>query len=77
MKRPDRAHLIEITNKAETWIRRCGGNPAGFPVDRVTLRVVLAASKNVRVEKGRIAWEADGNSFTAEPALSKEPALPA
>ena len=77
MKRSDPAYLVAITDKAETWIRRCGDNKTGYPTDRASLRVVLAASSNVHLdEKGRIAWQADGNSFTAEAVPLPEPTTP-
>lgn len=78
MNRPDPAWLIEITAPAEKWRRRCNGRPAdGIPVTRYELRVVLAASVDVKLTpEGFITWRAADNGispqFTAKP-VQEEP----
>lgn len=78
MKNPDRAYLLEITSKAEMWIRRCGKNPTGYHINHVDLRVILAASEDVHLDdKGKIRWRAGSNGFSAEPVRPESPAPPA
>lgn len=79
MKPPDPAYLDEITGTATRWIRRCNGRPAaGIPTRRADLRVVLAASDDVRLgADGLIRWKGAGTAFTAEPILPEPAAEPA
>jgi hypothetical protein len=88
MNRPDPAYLIEITNAAPLWLRRCSdsadeplpGLPRdGITVSNVSLRVALAAGAvtEIRVDaKGRIRWRAAGRHFNAEP-VREPPEVPA
>lgn len=79
MKGPDRAYLLEITSRAEVWIRRCGKNQTGYRVDHVNLRVALMAGdvRDVHLDaKGCICWQVGSLKFSAEPVLPEAPALP-
>ena len=67
-------YLDEITAPAEEWVRYCNGLPAGHRVNRDGLRVVLAASTDVRVDhRGWILWRAADNEFSAEPVMAEKP----
>jgi hypothetical protein len=88
MNRPDPAYLIEITDAAPLWLRRCSdsadeplpGLPRdGIAVSNVSLRVALSAGgvSAISVDSdGRIRWRATGHYFNAEP-VREPPEVPA
>jgi hypothetical protein len=88
MNRPDPAYLIEITDAAPLWLRRCSdsadeplpGLPReGIAVSSVSLRVALAAGAVTGISvdaEGRIRWRAAGRCFNAEP-VREPPDVPA
>ena len=71
MTRPPAQYLDDITACAETWLRRCNGQPTeGWLVSRNALRDVLALSttRNVSADENDvITGLGEAGKFTAEP----------